>query len=171
MSAYDVVGTDVSFVRRSAAAAPVARREVEVGPSASEFHFLALAAEEAERAQRAAAERIAGEARRALVTALQQKALDHASWDALIARARQAAASGARELLLIRFPSELCSDRGRAINAMDPSWPETLIGEAADVFGRWQRELKPQGFGLTAQILDFPGGFPGDAGLTLRWGR
>jgi CBS domain-containing protein/uncharacterized membrane protein len=141
------------------------------GPSAAEFDALVAAAEQAERAQRAAAERMASDARRAQVTALQQKSLDQATWQSLIERARSAAKRGSRELLLIRFPSELCSDRGRAINVADPLWPETLSGEAADVFERWQRELKPQGFGLAAQILDFPGGFPGDAGLTLKWGR
>ena len=73
-------------------------------------------------------------------------------------------------MLLLRFPSDLCSDRGRAINAPDASWPTTLRGVAAEFFLRWERELKPVGFGLTAQILDFPGGYPGDAGLTLRWG-
>ena len=171
MSTCEVMTPGVSFARRKSPAAAVARKEVAVAPSAAEFAALATAAEEAERAQRAAAERIAGEARRALVTSLQQKALDEANWQALVDRARQAARRGAREMLLIRFPSELCSDRGRAINAMDPHWPETLIGEAADMFERWRRELRPQGFGLTAQILDFPGGFPGDAGLTLRWGR
>ncbi|ABD86219.1 CBS domain-containing protein [Rhodopseudomonas palustris] len=141
------------------------------GPSAAEFDLLVAAAEQAEQMQRTAAERIASDARRALVTALQQKVLSHAAWQSLIERARHVAKRGGREFLLIRFPSELCSDRGRAINAADPKWPESLCGEAADVFERWQRELKPQGFGLTAQILDFPGGFPGDAGLTLRWGR
>ncbi|ABD87564.1 CBS domain-containing protein [Rhodopseudomonas palustris] len=145
--------------------------EVAERPSAHEFDLLVATAEDSERAQRAAAERLAGETRRALVSELQQKTLSEAAWHTAIEGARRAAKLGLREFLLIRFPSELCSDRGRAINAMDPSWPETLIGEAADVFARWQQDLKPQGFGLTAQILDFPNGFPGDAGLTLRWGR
>jgi hypothetical protein len=35
---------------------------------------------------------------------------------------------------------------------------------------RWQRDLKPHGFGLAAQILEFPDGIPGDAGLILIWG-
>jgi hypothetical protein len=30
-------------------------------------------------------------------------------------------------------------------------------------------ELKPLGFKLNAQILDYPGGMPGDIGLYLRW--
>ena len=76
-----------------------------------------------------------------------------------------------KELLLLRFPHDLCSDGGRAINAPEPDWPSTLRGEAAEVYLRWQRELKPQGFQLAARILDFPGGLIGDVGLFLVWGK
>jgi len=37
-------------------------------------------------------------------------------------------------------------------------------------FARWRTELKPRGFGLAAQIVDFPDGVPGDAALFLIWG-
>ena len=46
-----------------------------------------------------------------------------------------------------------------------------LKGESREVYERWEAELKPKGFGLSAKILDFPNGFPGDAGLYLNWGR
>lgn len=72
--------------------------------------------------------------------------------------------------MLIRFPSQLCRDGGRAINAPDPNWPETLRGESADVFQRWRNELHPQGFKIAAQIINFPDGMPGDAALFLIWG-
>jgi hypothetical protein len=32
-------------------------------------------------------------------------------------------------------------------------------------------ELRPLGFKLTAQVLDYPGGTPGDIGLYLRWDK
>ena len=86
------------------------------------------------------------------------------------AEARNAAGAGQREFMLIRFPSRLCSDGGRAINAPDQRWPETLRGEPADVFQRWRAELQPQGFQVAAQIVDFPDGLPGDAALFLMWG-
>ncbi len=99
--------------------------------------------------------------------------IDHhigeASWHALLHGARQAAEHGEKEFLLLRFPAGLCSDEGRAINAPEPDWPQTLRGEAAEVFLRWDRELKPLGFHLAARVLDFPGGFPGDIGLLLSW--
>ena len=73
--------------------------------------------------------------------------------------------------MLLRFPSQLSSDGGRAINVMEPRWPGTLRGEAAEIYLRWERDLKPHGFHLTARVLDFPGGIPGDIGLFLVWGE
>jgi hypothetical protein len=54
---------------------------------------------------------------------------------------------------------------------MEPRWPGTLRGEAAEIYLRWERDLKPHGFHLTARVLDFPGGIPGDIGLFLVWGE
>jgi CBS domain-containing protein len=92
------------------------------------------------------------------------------SWRNLIQGARTAAEQGQKEYQLLRFPSQLCSDGGRAINAPDPDWPSTLRGEAAEVFQRWSHDLKPQGFHLAARVVDFPDGVPGDIGLFLVWG-
>jgi hypothetical protein len=85
--------------------------------------------------------------------------------------ARQAAENGQKEFMLLRFPSQLCSDQGRAINAVEPNWASTLRGEAAEIYLRWERDLKPRGFRLSARAPDFPGGFPGDIGLFLAWGE
>jgi CBS domain-containing protein len=93
------------------------------------------------------------------------------NWKALLHRAQEAAERGDREFMLLRFPSDLCNDRGRAINSALPEWPQTLRGEAAEVYLRWEGELKPRGFRLTARVLDFPGGKPGDIGLFLAWGE
>ena len=71
--------------------------------------------------------------------------------------------------MLLRFPSAVCSDGGRAINVTEADWPTTLRGEAAETYLRWERDLKPRGFHLTARVLDFPGGVPGDIGLLLVW--
>jgi hypothetical protein len=90
-------------------------------------------------------------------------------WDRLMHGARETAERGETEFLLLRFPSQLCSDGGRAINAPDPNWPATLRGEAAEMYGRWERELQPRHFHIRARVLDFPGGLPGDIGLFLNW--
>jgi hypothetical protein len=91
------------------------------------------------------------------------------SWRSLLHHAREAAGRGEKELMLLQFPADLCSDGGRAINAPLPDWPKTLRGEAAEIYSRWERDLQPGGFRLTARVLDFPGGFPGDVGLFLGW--
>ena len=121
--------------------------------------------------QRDEERRVAVEQRSALVKELINHHLEDASWDDMVRRAQTAAEAGQKELLLLRFPAELCGDGGRAINTTQPDWPETLRGEAAEVYLRWERDLKPNGFHLVAQVLDFPGGIPGDIGLTLVWGR
>jgi CBS domain-containing protein len=93
------------------------------------------------------------------------------SWRSILFQAHKAAENGDKEFLLLRFPSEVCSDGGRAINAPESDWPASLRGEAAEIYYRWKQELKPHGFGLTARVLDFPGGIPGDIGLFLGWGK
>lgn len=103
-----------------------------------------------------------------------QEAIEHHvtddHWRDLLIQARQAAAHGETELLVLRFPAKLCSDSGRAINVPEPDWPATLRGEAAETYLRFERELRPLGFHLIARVLDFPRGFIGDIGLFLHWG-
>jgi hypothetical protein len=80
-----------------------------------------------------------------------------------------AAERGEREVLAIRFTSEYCTDGGRAINSFEPEWPKTLTGFAKRAYEFWQKELEPKGYKLRAQIMNFPGGMPGDVGIFLRW--
>ena len=80
-----------------------------------------------------------------------------------------AAERGESEVLAVRFASEYCTDGGRAINNFEAGWPETLTGFAKRAYEFWQKELEPKGYKVRAQILDFPGGVPGDVGIFLRW--
>jgi hypothetical protein len=82
---------------------------------------------------------------------------------------KSAAERGAREVLVVRFSSEYCTDGGRRINSFEPDWPESLTGFAKRAYEFWQKELEPKGYKLYAQIMDFPGGMPGDVGLFLKW--
>jgi CBS domain-containing protein len=91
------------------------------------------------------------------------------TWRQMLQHAREAAGKGATEWLVLRFPNQLCSDGGRAINIADSAWPATLRGEAGELYLRWEQELKPAGFRLSAHVLEFPGGMPGDIGLFLVW--
>src|SRR5262245_18606479 len=76
---------------------------------------------------------------------------------------------GKFEALVYSFPSELCTDSGRAINSAEPEWPETLQGKAKEFYERYQEFAKPQGYKLKAMIISFPGGMPGDVGFFLDW--
>jgi hypothetical protein len=82
---------------------------------------------------------------------------------------KSAAERGEREIMALRFPSAYCTDGGRAINNYETNWPETLTGFAKRAFEFWQKELEPKGYKVRAQILDFPGGVPGDVGIFLTW--
>jgi hypothetical protein len=82
---------------------------------------------------------------------------------------RAAAERGETHARLFTFPSELCKDGGRAINNGDPNWPDSLDGFAARAYEYYKKELQPLGYRLRAEILDFPGGMPGEVGITLTW--
>ena len=80
-----------------------------------------------------------------------------------------AAERGESHLQILTFPSELCTDGGRAINNGDPNWPDTLVGFAKRAYEFYKAELQPHGYRLRAEILNFPSGMPGDVGITLAW--
>ncbi len=77
--------------------------------------------------------------------------------------------NGKYEAMVYSFPSDLCTDSGRAINSNDPDWPSSLQGKAKEFFDRYQTYGKPQGYKLKAMIINFPGGIPGDVGFFLNW--
>jgi CBS domain-containing protein len=139
--------------------------------TADEFRELIAAHERQLEKEQAEHRRAMLELREQRIKALAARRLTEAQWRDMLSQARRAASSGMTEHMLIRFPCQLCLDGGRAINAPDPHWPETLRGEPADVFKRWRNELQPRGFKMAAQIVDFPEGLPGDAALFLIWGK
>jgi CBS domain-containing protein len=151
------------------AEAPEGRRYPEA-ISAEAFRALVAAHEHALEKEAAERRQASAAARDARIRELAARRLEETQWRQLLTNARHAAAAGLREYMLARFPAQLCSDGGRAINAPDPHWPETLRGEPADIFRRWRNELQPRGFRIAAQIVDFPDGMPGDAALFLLWG-
>ena len=83
---------------------------------------------------------------------------------------QRAVRNGLSEVQVYRFPNSLCTDHGRAINQMEPGWETTLTGLPKELFQFWERHLKPRGYRLRCQIVDWPGGIPGDIGMTLVWG-
>ncbi len=82
---------------------------------------------------------------------------------------QRAVGNGLHEVQVYRFPNILCTDRGRAINQMEPGWEKTLTGIPSEIFQLWHDYLQPRGYKIAYQIIDFPGGLPGDIGITLSW--
>jgi len=80
-----------------------------------------------------------------------------------------AAESGQSEVQVYRFPNALCSDGGRRINNAEPDWPASLEGRPKLAYEFWHDHLRPLGFGLKAEVLEYPGGKPGDIGFFLTW--
>jgi hypothetical protein len=83
---------------------------------------------------------------------------------------RRAVDNGLTEVFVGRFPNSLCTDRGRAINQMEHGWETTLTGLPKELFEFWKKYLQPRGYKIKFQIVDYPGGIPGDVGITLSWG-
>ena len=104
-----------------------------------------------------------------MVARFRESHLSEAEKHSLLSHFKEAAGRGEKELLVCRFPSDVCTDGGRALNNALPEWPDTLIGKPRDIYDLWDEHLKPLGFGLRARVLEFPGGIPGDAGLFVSW--
>jgi len=152
-----------------AAAAPVTVAQGDV--TAEELQNLVAEFERNKSRMHADAGKQAGEARKEQVKLLLKTPYTDHELAHLMAKSREAARRGEASVPALVFPAALCTDGGRAINLPDPDWPATLQGKAADFFLRWDKQLRPLGFKLSARIVSFPDGFPGDAELALFWGR
>ena len=73
------------------------------------------------------------------------------------------------EVEVIRFPNQLCTDKGRAIIQQEPGWEKTLTGAPKEIYQLWEKYFRPRGYKLKVQIVDYPDGMPGDVGMTLSW--
>lgn len=82
---------------------------------------------------------------------------------------RRAAEAGQREVLILTFPSTWTTDRGLRINNHEADWPESLEGFPKRAYEFFVSDLRPAGYGLRAEVLNFAGGMPGDVGLYLSW--
>ena len=83
---------------------------------------------------------------------------------------QRAVRNGQTEVQVYRFPHSLCTDHGRAINQQEPGWEKTLTGIAQEIYQLWFDYLKPRGYRIRYQVVDFPGGMPGDIGSVIAWG-
>jgi hypothetical protein len=82
---------------------------------------------------------------------------------------QRAVRNGLSEVQVYRFPNSLCTDKGRAINQMEKGWEKTLSGIPKEIYQLWSDYLQPRGYRIRYQIIDFPGGVPGDISITISW--
>ena len=141
-------------------------------PTAKEIQKQA-AIREAERADKEARATAAAEAeKRALIERLSKPSGLSEDEKVKLASSviQRAVRNGLTEVRVYRFPNILCTDKGRAINQMEPGWEKTLTGIPKEIFQLWTDYLKPRGYRIRYEIIDFPGGVPGDIGITISWG-
>jgi hypothetical protein len=82
---------------------------------------------------------------------------------------QRAVRNGLSEVQVYRFPNSMCTDKGRAINQMEKGWEKTLTGIPKEIYQLWSDYLQPRGYRISYQIVDFPGGMPGDIAITIAW--
>jgi hypothetical protein len=81
----------------------------------------------------------------------------------------RAVSNGLTEVQVHRFPSSLCTDRGRAINQQERGWEDTLTGVPKEIYNLWARHFRDRGYKLRVEIVSFPNGMPGEVAMTLKW--
>jgi hypothetical protein len=77
--------------------------------------------------------------------------------------------NGLMSVQVFRFPHHLCTDNGRAINQAESGWEDTLTGIPKEIYGFWKRRLQPAGYHIRYEVIDYPGGMPGDIVIILSW--
>jgi len=140
-------------------------------PSAKDYAKKLAIAEAAEADKEAQARAKADAEKRALIDHLRKPS--GVSEEEGIRRAvtiiERAVAHGKSEVQVYRFPNSLCTDRGRAINQQEKGWEATLTGIPKEIYELWAKNFRDRGYKLRVEIIDFPGGVPGDIGMTLSW--
>lgn len=147
------------------------KNPTDILPSAKDL-MTKIALAEAEKASQSMQKMSAEEAEKAALIEQLSKPLGFSDEEA-IQRAtsivERAASNGLTEVQVFRFPNQICTDRGRAINQGEPGWEDTLTGVPKEIYGLWTRYFRDRGYKLRVQIIEFPGGMPGDIGMTLSW--
>ncbi len=140
-------------------------------PSAKEYQQkMALA--EADKASEQMRQMQAAEAEKnALVTQMTKPSgvSDEEAIRRAVAIIERAVNNGLTEVQVYRFPNQLCADRGRAIIQQEKGWEDTLTGVPKEIYELWRRHFRDRGYKLKVQVIDYPGGLPGDVGMTLAW--
>jgi hypothetical protein len=150
----------------------MATRPDELLPTANDF-MKKLALAEAEEASKQAHKLAEAEAeKKALLDQFTKPSglSDEEAIQRAITIIERAVSNGRSEVQVHRFPNQLCTDKGRAINQQEPGWENTLTGVPKEIYQLWAKYFRERGYKLRVEIIDFPGGMPGDVAMTLKWG-
>jgi hypothetical protein len=150
----------------------MATKPDELLPSAGDF-MKKLALAEAEESSKQARQHADAEAeKKALLDKLTSPSglSDEEAIQRAVKIIERAVSNGKTEIQVYRFPNQLCTDKGRAINQQEPGWENTLTGVPKEIYDLWAKYFRPRGYKLRVEIVDFPGGMPGDVAMTLKWG-
>jgi hypothetical protein len=141
-------------------------------PSAEEAMQKLAAAEAEKAAEEHRRQKIMDEEKKSLIDKLSRPSgvSDEEALSRVAAIVERAVKNGLTEIQVYRFPNTLCTDRGRAINQQEAGWEKTLTGIPKEIYDFWHRHLRDRGYKLKSQIVEFPGGVPGDIGIILKWG-
>jgi hypothetical protein len=150
----------------------MATKSEELLPSASDI-MKKLALKEAEEASKQARQLAEAEAeKQALLDRLKKPSglSDEEAIQRAIKIIERAVSNGKTEVQVHRFPNQLCTDKGRAINQQEAGWENTLTGVPKEIHQLWAKYFRARGYKLRVEIINFPGGMPGDVAMTLKWG-
>jgi hypothetical protein len=141
-------------------------------PTAKDFMKKLASAEIDESAKQARKDAQAAAEKEALLDQLRKPSglSDEEAIQRAIRVIERAVSNGHTEVQVYRFPNQLCTDHGRAINQQEAGWPETLTGIPREIYLLWDRHFRSRGYKLRAEIVSFPNGMPGDVAITLKWG-
>jgi len=140
-------------------------------PSASDF-MKKLALAEVEEAEKEAHKHAEAEAeKKALLDHMRKPSgvSDEEGIRRAVKVIERAVSNGLTEVQVYRFPNQMCTDKGRAINQQERGWENTLTGVPKEIYQLWAKYFRDRGYKLRVEIVDFPGGMPGDVGMTLKW--
>jgi hypothetical protein len=128
--------SSTAITRQRPTHAELPHNQDDVRLTAADFRNLVADPEHLEIEHREEARRAAAAGRRQQVNELIERHVSDENWRVLLHRAREAAEHSQNEFMLLRFPNQICSDGGRAINVAEPDWPATLRGEGAGIYLR-----------------------------------
>jgi hypothetical protein len=140
-------------------------------PSADDYAKKLALVEADEEAKEAKSRRQAEEDRKSLLEQLNKPSgvSDEDAIQRAVKMIEGAVSRRLTEVQVYRFPNELCTDRGRAINQREKGWEDTLSGIPKEIYLLWKRHFCDRGYRLRVEIVDFPNGVPGDVGMTITW--